>query len=190
MKTNKQNRTGFFWSKTAAVFCSLALLNCHGARAAENHGQLASSDYKFAVKASQGGQAEVTLGQLAAQKAEDPAVKQFAQRVVDDHTKANQQLNQILAQKGASVPDETITGSEQREVNRLQKLSGAEFDKAYIGHLLRDNKKDVKEFQNKSDDAKDPDIRTFATTTLPVIQDHLKMAEDLDAAAKAAKSGM
>jgi len=174
-----------------AVVCTLALLNCcYGVRAAENHGQLASSDYKFAVKATRGGQAEVTLGELATQKAADPAVKQFAQRMVEDHTKANQQLNQLLLQKGASVPDETVTGSEQREMNRLQKLSGTDFDRAYIKHMLRDHKKDVKQFQNESDDAKDPDIKTFATTTLPVLQDHLKMAEDLDAAVKAEKSGM
>jgi putative membrane protein len=190
MKTNKQKPVGFVSLKIMAVICSLALLNYQGARAAENHGQLASSDYKFAVKASQGGQAEVTFGQLAAQKAEDPAVKQFAQRVVDDHTKANQQLNLILVQKGASVPDEKATSSEQKEMNRLQKLSGAEFDKAYLNHMLRDNKKDVKKFLNESDDAKDPDIRTFATTTLPVLQDHLKMAEDLSATVKAEKSGM
>ena len=190
MKTIKQKRVGFFSRKITAVFCSLALLNCYATCAAENHGQLASSDYKFAVKASQGGQAEVTMGQLATQKAEDPAVKKFAERVVEDHTKANQQLNQILLQKGAAVPDEALTGSEQKEMNRLQKLSGTEFDKAYINHMLRDHKKDVKQFQNESDDAKDPDIRTFATTTLPVLQDHLKMAEDLDAAVKAEKSGM
>jgi len=190
MKTNTQKPVGFFSPKIMAMLCSLALLTCHDARAAENHGQLSSSDYKFAVKATKGGQAEVTLGQLAAQKAADPAVKQFAQRMVEDHTKANQQLNQILTQKGATVPDETVTGSEQREMNRLQKLSGAEFDKAYINHMLRDHKKDVKEFQNESDGAKDPDIKTFATTTLPVLQDHLKMVEDLDAAVKAEKSGM
>jgi len=64
------------------------------------------------------------------------------------------------------VPDETVTGPEQREINRLQKLSGAEFDKAYIHHMVHDDKKDVKDFQSKADDAKDPDIKTFATTTL------------------------
>jgi len=190
MKTNKQKPVGFFSPKIMAVLCSLGLLNCHGALAAENHGQLSSSDYKFAVEATQGGQAEVTLGQLASQKATDPAVKKFASRTVEDHTKANQQLNQILSQKGASVPDETVTGPEQREISRLQKLSGAEFDKAYIHHMVHDDKKDVKDFQSKADDAKDPDIKTFATTTLPVLQDHLKMAEDLDAAVKAEKSGM
>ncbi len=189
MKTNILKTVGFS-KKIVALVSSLALLECCGARAAENHGQLASSDYKFAVEATQGGQAEVTLGQLAAQKAEDPAVKQFAQRMVDDHTKANQQLNQILQQKGASVPDEAVSSSEQKEMDRLQKLSGADFDKAYVSHMLRDHKKDVKEFQNESDDAKDPDIKTFATTTLPVIQDHLKMAQDLEATVKAEKSGM
>jgi putative membrane protein len=154
--------------------------------ATENRGQLSNTDYKFAVSATRGGAAEVNLAQVAIQKAADPGVRQFAQRMLQDHTKANQQLAQILSQKGVTIPTET-SSSEQREVDRLQKLSGADFDKAYMDHMLRDHKKDVKEFEKASESATDTDIKAFAANTLPILQDHLRMAEELDKTARAEK---
>ena len=172
----------------ALALCSLlAVGNLTSANAAEeNRGQLSNSDYKFAIAATRANNSEVELGQLAAQKATDPAVRQFAERMVRDHSQASQQLNQILSQKGVTVPTET-SSSEQREVDRLQKLSGADFDKAYIDHMIRDHKKDVKEFEHASQKAEDNDIKTFAANTLPVLQDHLKMAQDLQSTVKAEK---
>lgn len=189
MKINSLRLFRSFSLHTLAIGCLLALTSVSSARAAdtENRGQLSSGDYKFAVEASRGGMAEVSLGQLAAQKSTDPAVQQFAQRMVQDHTKANQQLAQILAQKGVTIPTET-SSSEQREMDRLQKLSGTDFDKAYMKHMLKDHKTDVKEFQNAAQDTKDTDLKAFAANTLPVLQDHLKMAEDLDATVKSEKS--
>lgn len=185
MKTHNLVR---FLGIPALALCSLlAVGNLTSANAAEeNRGQLSNSDYKFAIAATRANNAEVELGQLAAQKASDPAVRQFAERMVQDHSKASQQLNQILSQKGVTVPTET-SSSEQREVDRLQKYTGADFDKAYIDHMIRDHKKDVKEFEHASQKAEDSDLKAFAANTLPVLQDHLRMAQDLSGTVKAEK---
>lgn len=175
-------------SVPALAVCSLLSFSAVAAdqSATENRGQLSNSDYKFAVEATHGGMSEVNLAQIAIQKATDPGVRQFAQRMLADHTKANQQLSQILSQKGVTIPTET-SSAEQREADRLQKLSGMDFDRAYMDHMLRDHKKDVKEFQKASESAKDTDIKAFAANTLPTLQDHLRMAEDLDKTIRAEK---
>jgi putative membrane protein len=146
-------------------------------------GQLDHSDRKFVETAAKDGLAEVELGQLASQRAESPEVKQFAQRMVQDHGKANDQLKQLAQSKGVEVPTETDK-SHQRKMEKLQKLSGAQFDKQYMDDMVKDHKKDVKEFQKQAKSAKDPDVKAFASQTAPVLQEHLQMAE---AAQKTAK---
>ncbi len=178
-----------YYTLSAIAAAGMMALLAGNARAQDQHGTLSSSDYKFVTAAAQSGQAEVALGELAATKSSNPAVKQFAQRMVQDHTKANKQLTQIATQKGATMVIETPS-SEQKELNHLQGLVGIDFDKAYMDRMVRDHKKVVKEFQDKAEDAKDPDVRTFAGTTLPVVQGHLKMAEDIDTTLKGERSGM
>ena len=140
--------------------------------------KLSTSDTKFVKEAAVGGMEEVQLGQLAAQKASDPDVKNFGQRMVDDHSKANDQLKQLAAQKGVTVAA-TLPPSKQKDVDKLSKLSGAAFDKAYVKMMVEDHKKDVAEFKKESTNAKDSDVKSFASTTLPTLQDHLKMVEDI-----------
>ncbi len=152
---------------------------------------LSASDKKFVMEAAVGGMEEVQLGQLAAQKASDTDVKNFGQKMVDDHSKANDQLKQVASQKGITVPS-TLPASKQKEVDHLSKLSGAAFDKAYVSMMVKDHKKDVAEFKKESTKAKDSDVKSFASTTLPTLQDHLKMIEDISAKmhpTKSAKKG-
>ena len=136
------------------------------------------ADQKFAEKAAQGGKAEVELGQLAVQKASDEKVKQFGQKMVDDHSKANQQLQQIAEQEHITLPT-SMDSEAQQEQQRLSKLSGAEFDKAYMRYQLKDHQKDVAEFQKEATAGKDPGIKNFAQSTLPTLQEHLKLAEQI-----------
>src|SRR5689334_21147989 len=93
------------------------------AMAKSNASSMSHSDRKFMEKAAQGGMAEVELGQIAAQKAQDPQVKQFAQRMVDDHSKANDKLKQVAASKNMQLPSD-VPSSERREADKLNKLSG------------------------------------------------------------------
>lgn len=149
--------------------------------------KVSAADTKFIKNAAVGGMEEVTLGQLAAQKGTDPDVKTFGQHMVDDHSKANDQLKQLASQKGVTVAS-ALPPSKQKDVDRLNKLSGAAFDKAYVGMMVADHKKDVAEFKKASTTAKDSDLKSWAGTTLPTLQDHLKMIEDIHS--KMGKGGM
>jgi putative membrane protein len=145
---------------------------------------LSSSDRKFLVKAAEGGMAEVELGQLASQRASDPQVKQFAQRMVTDHTKANDQLKQIASSKNVQLPTD-LPASAKRERDKLSKLSGAQFDREYMSHMTSDHKKDTSEFRYAAKSAKDSDVKQFASATLPTLEEHLQMAQSI---AKSTKS--
>jgi putative membrane protein len=150
---------------------------------AEQRGQLSEKDFKFVRDAARGGAMEVQLGQLAAQKAENQAVKDFGQRMVTDHGKANSELRRIAESKGAMLPAE-MTHHENSNMEKFEKLSGREFDKEYAEHMVKDHKKDVKEFQDASKDLTDPDLKAFAEKTLPTLQDHLRSAQDVEASVK------
>lgn len=140
--------------------------------------QMSAADRHFMDKAAEGGRAEVEFGQLAEQKASSDQVKQFGKRMVDDHTKANQDLEQLASQKGITLPDK-LSPADQATKARLEKLSGKQFDEAYMRDMVRDHTQDVSEFKAQSTKAKDPDVRSFAHHTLPTLQDHLKDAREL-----------
>ncbi len=142
------------------------------------HSTLSASDQKFMKEAAQGGAAEVELGQLAQQKAESPDVKAFGQRMVDDHTKANDQLKQLASEKGVTLPSQP-DAKDNAEKARLEKMSGAQFDKSYMNYMVADHKKDVADFQKEASHANDPDVKNFAQTTLPTLQSHLQQAESI-----------
>jgi len=137
---------------------------------------MSSADTMFAMKAAQGGMAEVKLGQLAADKASNPDVKQFGQRMVDDHTKANDQLKSICSAENMTPPTD-IGAKDQATYDKLSKLSGATFDKAYMKDMVKDHEMDIKEFQKEANSGKDPQLKQFASTTLPILQSHLQMAK-------------
>lgn len=140
--------------------------------------KLAPADRQFIKKAAQGGLAEVQLGQLATEKADSPDVKQFGQKMVDDHSKANDQLKQVASNKGVTIPDK-LSAKDAATKARLEKLSGKVFDRAYMRDMVMDHTKDLSEFRTESKTAKDPDVKNFASETLPTLQDHLKQAKSI-----------
>ncbi|MGI8961633.1 MAG: DUF4142 domain-containing protein [Bryobacteraceae bacterium] len=133
---------------------------------------LKSSDTAFAMKAAQGGVAEVQMGKLAAEKASSPDVKAFGQQMVDDHTKANDDLKSVAGKKAMTLPGD-MNAHQQATHSKLEKLSGAAFDRAYVKDMVKDHEEDVKEFQKEANSGKDEDIKGFASRTLPVLQGHL-----------------
>ncbi|MFY9824581.1 MAG: DUF4142 domain-containing protein [Thermoanaerobaculia bacterium] len=141
---------------------------------------LTAADRKFFTNASQGGMLEVELGKIAAAKASNADVKTFGQRMVDDHSKANDQLKQLAAQKSVTLSDK-LSPAKQKVVDKYNKLSGAAFDSSYMSNMVTDHKEDVAEFQREAKSGKDSDLKSWAQTTLPTLQDHLKMAEDTKA---------
>lgn len=138
----------------------------------------ATSDATFLKKAAEGGLAEVELGQLATQKASSEEVKKFGQRMVDDHTKANDQLKQVAAEKHIDLPQQP-NAKDRATKARLERLSGEQFDKAYMDDMVKDHQNDVAEFQRESKMAKDASVKSFAQQTLPTLKDHLKQAEKI-----------
>jgi putative membrane protein len=140
--------------------------------------KLAPADRQFVKKAAEGGLAEVELGKLASEKADSPDVKQFGQRMVDDHSKANDQLKQVASEKGITIPDK-LSAKDAATKARLEKLSGRAFDRAYMRDMVTDHTKDVSEFRMESKNAKDPDVKNFASQTLPTLKDHLKEAKSI-----------
>ncbi|HXH92574.1 MAG TPA: DUF4142 domain-containing protein [Thermoanaerobaculia bacterium] len=144
---------------------------------------LNSDDTTFVNKTAQGGMAEVALGQMASTKATNPDVKAFADRMVTDHGKANDELKQLAQTKGVTLPSDVDQESKDAS-DKLSKASGKEFDKAYIDAMVKGHEGVVKAFEKESKDAKDPDLKAWVTKTLPTIQDHLKMAKETKAKVK------
>jgi putative membrane protein len=145
---------------------------------ASANGGVSASDRKFMDKAAQGGMAEVELGQLAEQNGQSENVKAFGKRMVDDHSKANDQLKQLAAQKGVSLPS-SLDAKDQAVKDKLSKLQGAAFDKAYMKDMVADHKQDVAEFKHESMAAHDPELKSWAGQTLPTLESHLQEAEKI-----------
>jgi putative membrane protein len=139
---------------------------------------MTSQDRDFVMDAAMGGLEEVELGQIAAQKGTSEAVKQFGQRMVDDHSKANTELMTLAQSKGITLPT-ALDEKHQKDVTKLSALSGAEFDRAYSKMMLSDHTKDVSEFEKESTKGTDPDLKAFAAKTLPTLHEHLQMARAL-----------
>lgn len=158
------------WISAACVLaiCGLALA------AADK----ADSPQAFVKEAAQGGMAEVKLGELALKQATNGDVKSFGQRMIDDHGKANKELAQLAEKKGMSMPTD-LGDKHQKAYDHLSGLKGAEFDKAYMSHMVDDHKEDVEAFQKQAKDGQDEDVKAFATKTLPTLEEHLKMAQEI-----------
>ena len=152
---------------------------------AQTNGQMGSQvdDKTFMKKAAEGGLAEVQLGQLAQQNGQSQDVKNFGQKMVTDHTKANDQLKQVASQEGVTLPTD-VSSKDRAEYDRMSKLNGEAFDKAYARMMVSDHKKDVAEFQREANSGSDPQMKNFASQTLPTLQDHLRMAEQMNSSVK------
>lgn len=144
--------------------------------------KLARADAAFIKDAAQGGMAEVESSQLAVQKANDPAIKSFAQRMVEDHTKANQELKALAQTKGVELPGDPSM-MQKAKVKSLSTADGATFDQRYTESMgVKAHEDTVKLFQKAANSAKDADVKAFASKTLPTLQGHLKMARELHVA--------
>jgi putative membrane protein len=137
-----------------------------------------AADMTFIKKAASGGMAEVELGQLAQQKASNPDVKKFGERMVTDHSKANEQLKAVAQAEHIDLPQH-LDAKDQATKDKLDKLSGEQFDRAYMQDMVKDHKTDVAEFQHESKMAKNAEVKNFAAETLPVLQSHLREAESI-----------
>jgi putative membrane protein len=174
--------------KTSSIRTLLALASvtlAFGA-AAQPAPAVPAADRTFAEEAAAGGAAEVEGGKVAAQRAGHEKVKQFGTRMVQDHSKAGDELKQIAAGKGLQLPT-TPDAHNQEMLAKMEKLSGTDFDRAYMDHMVKDHKKDVAAFEKEASSGKDPEIKAFAARTLPTLKEHLQMAESTNAEVQKAK---
>lgn len=135
---------------------------------------------EFVAEAAAGGMAEVQLASLALTRSQNPEVKEFAKRMIDDHSKANDELKPIAASKSILLPKD-LSATEKSLSDKLSKLNGAEFDKEYVNARVADHEKDVKAFQTQAQTGTDTDVRAFAAKTLPTLQQHLQMIQAIKA---------
>jgi putative membrane protein len=167
------------FSLTAAV----GVLAVSGLMGASSDTPITGADSRFATKAAAGGMAEVKLGELAQKNASSPDVKAFGQKMVDDHSKAGDKLKTIASKNNLNLPS-SMDAKDQAVYDRLSKLQGADFDRAYMQDMVKDHKTDVAEFQKEANSGKNADLKSFASDTLPTLQEHLKMAQDTAAKVK------
>jgi putative membrane protein len=139
-----------------------------------------NSDRNFARAAAAGGLAEVEFGKLAEQKARSDAVKNFGQRMVEDHGKANDQLKGLAKEDGIPLP-EKLDPEHMATHDRLAGLSGAAFDQAYVQAQVADHQQTAQLFEYEIGSGQDADLKNFASQTLPVVLQHLEMAQHIQA---------
>ena len=146
---------------------------------ATNKATAGNADEKFVMNTAKGGMAEVELGKLAVTKASKDEVKKFGQMMVDDHSKASDELKAVAQQKNISWPTE-IDVKEKALRDRLSKLSGEAFDRAYMDAMVNGHRKVANEFKVEVRAGKDADVKAWAGKTLPTVEAHLKHAEELN----------
>ena len=144
-------------------------------------GALAPADQQFLTQAAEGGQYELEVAKLAVEKASDPAVKAFAQMLVDDHAAANGKLRQIASGHQLALPA-SLPEDRKRELDQMARLSGPAFDRQFIQAVgLQDHQHDIAAFEKAGQAAQAPDVKQFAQDTLPALKKHLAAAQKLPA---------
>jgi putative membrane protein len=138
-------------------------------------GMLGSTDRQFVMKAAMSDMAEIELGRLAVAQGASDSVKQFGQRMVDDHTRTSQQLMQIVSTAGVTPPS-ALDPKHRAVVAKMSRLSGAEFDRAYAKQMVKNHQEAVSLFQRESARGTHSELKAFAAATLPALQEHLSMS--------------
>lgn len=139
---------------------------------------LSSADKDFMMKAADGGMTEVAMGQLALKQASSNEVKQFAQRMVDDHSKANDQLKELAAKKGVTLPMEP-SAKHKMAMDKMAKMSGADFDREYMRDQVKAHDMTVSLFEKEARSGRDAETKAWAEQTLPTLREHQTMAKDM-----------
>ena len=175
-------KRGIKWA-AAVVLAGLGLgtgagCSSMGGSKAEAAAAKGDQNAMFLAEAAHGSHAEIGVSQLAMQKASNPQVKQYASMIVQDHQQGNQQLMQLANQKGMDVPKRP---DEQhvKELAHMKTLSGSQFDQAYMSAMVADHAKLLSKFEDKAANAQDPDVRSWASSQVPILRRHLEQARQI-----------
>ncbi len=165
---------------------SAALLMCAAGFMWTSEAEMQDAD--FWTEAAQSSLAEVALSNVALQRAQSDAVRQFAQQMVTDHTQANEELATAAQSKGVTVPT-ALTEKRQRDVTELNSLDAAKFDREYMKMMVKDHERAVKLFERQAERGTDADAKEFASKLLPTLQGHLAMARSLYDSVRGGRNG-
>jgi putative membrane protein len=144
---------------------------------------ISATDKAFVIKAAQGGMTEVQLGQLAADKGTSQDVKDFGSKMVTDHGNANDELKSIASSKDITIPDK-LDAKHQAVVDKMSKMSGAEFDKGYVAEMVKGHKETDALFTKEAKSGQDADIKAFAAKTDEIVKMHLSMIQGIQSKMK------
>jgi len=136
---------------------------------------LPKKDADFVVEAASKGMKEVEVSRVAAERAATPEVKQFAQMMIEYHTNANQELNQLASRLNIAAP-QSLPEDKREDMNDLNDINGMDFDKRYMKMMVDDHEKNINKFEDAAENAESPDLKNWASTTLPKLRHHLDMA--------------
>lgn len=181
--SNNANHTVTNGNSNTAVVVNNNSTNVNSTNMNANNNVSGNVSSDFMMKAAQGGMAEVEVGKLAASKGANADVKQFGQKMVTDHSKANDELKALAAKKNFTLPAD-VNAEQKAMADKLSKLSGAEFDKEYVDGMVKDHEKDVADFQKEADSGTDADVKAFAAKTLPTLKSHLEMIKSIQSKMK------
>jgi putative membrane protein len=149
---------------------------------------LTSQDKDFMSNAAKAGYDEIQLAQLALKKSKNESVRDFAQKIITDHTKANEDLAKIATKKNVTLPDSTTMGAKGTEA-KLKMLSGRHFDQSFVKGMVDDHQDAISKFDTEATQGSDPDVKEFASSTQSTLKDHLSAAQELANKLNVAKGG-
>jgi putative membrane protein len=138
--------------------------------------KVSRTDADFLKEAALGGMLEVELGRLAMRNAGSDEVRRLGQQMIDDHSKSNQELKSLAQSEGVMLPSQ-LDPQHGKALQRMQKLSGADFDREYMKMMLEDHRKDIKAFNDEGHGGDDPEVKLFAMRTLATLRAHLATVE-------------
>jgi putative membrane protein len=144
----------------------------------------APSTQSFVGEAQVGTQFEIQAAQIALSKTQSPGVRQFAKRMIRDHSRAGHELGRVLAEDRQAAPSQPpgeppLSSDQTEKLQHLQSLSGADFDRSYVAIMVKDHQDDVGLFRAYAHGGDDPHVKAFARKVLPMIESHLRMAQKL-----------
>lgn len=137
-----------------------------------------NDEQDFAKEAAAGGMMEVQLGNIAQKNSSTKAVQDFGKMMVDDHSKINDNLKDLASKKNVALPS-TVTDKQQKDIDKLSKETGTEFDKDYVNMMIEDHKNDIAAFKKAGTKMTDPDFKNFVVKTLPTLQKHLDAIQSI-----------
>jgi len=161
-----------------ATAASLLLIGSMAWAQSNSTSSINTADRHFMDKAAQANMAEVQLGQLAQRNAESQKVKDFGQRMVTDHTKADDSLKQIAQKDNVTLPSK-LSPEDEATSKRLEKLHGEAFDRAYMHDMVADHEHDVAAFRSNEKTIQNTQLKDWVINPLPTLESHLKEAKEI-----------